>query len=500
MTPAPARVLVFGLGTFGGQIAVARFFARAGSRVTVTDKKPREKLQESVAGLEGLGVRFVLGEHREQDFLETDLVVRSPAVPPTHELVLKARAAGVRVTTEIELTLSRLRAPYAAVTGTKGKSTTTALLGAMLREQFGRVRIGGNIGRPLLEEAAEIGPDEKVVVELSSFMAEDLALARAAGERLPAPVLLAITSLAPEHLDRHGSKEAYYAAKLSLLDGMLREDALVYTASVGGDDLTREIEKRDRERLPARGGPVCIRPGASLSTCARLVDGKIVQGGTPLFPACDLALAGEHNLENAALAAVAARLLGAGPEAIARAVRSFRALPHRLETVATDREGRVFVNDSIATTPEAAVSGLRAFAPRGPVVLLLGGRSKGADLAFLEQEVATNAHAAVCLGETGSALAEGIARRVRACQEEGRAFGCKCRASSIPGSGHDPRVVLAPRFEDAFAIARELCPPGGVVLLSPAFSSYDMFRNFEERGESFARLARAACQGESASP
>ncbi len=432
------RVLVFGLGTFGGQISVARYFARRGARVTVTDKKPREKLEDSVRALEGLGIEFVLGEHKDGDIEAADLVVRSPAVPPSEPHLARARG---KVTTEIVLTLSQLRAPYAAVTGTKGKSTTTALLGKILEAQHGRVFVGGNIGKPLLETVHAIEPEDPVVFELSSFMAEDLALARAAGEQLPFPRLLVLTSLAPEHLDRHGTKEAYYDAKLSLMEGA---KAVIFPP--GG-----ELE-------------ALVRARAKGQTLIPVTADSVPRGL--------LRVPGEHNRQNAALAAEAARVLGCSEAAIERGLAEFEPLPHRLETVATDREGRRFVNDSIATTPEAAIAALASFAG-SPLVVILGGSEKGSEYGELAREAARRAHAVVCTGTTGPRIAALIAQ----------AFSDGLARKS---------VVEAPRFDDAFALAAELCPPGGVVLLSPACASYDSFRNFEERGRRFATLAVAA--------
>ncbi len=432
------KVLVFGLGTFGGQVAVARSFARSGAEVVVTDKKPREKLEESVRELEGLPVRFVLGEHRDEDIESADLIVRSPAVPPTEPHLARARG---KVTTEIVLTLSALRAPFAAVTGTKGKSTTTALLGRILEAEHGRCWVGGNIGKPLLERVAEIGPTDKVVFELSSFMAEDLSLARRAGERLPVPEVLVLTSLAPEHLDRHGTKEAYYEAKLSLMEGAR---TVVFPAGGEVETLVRARARAEQKLVPVSEPSALVR-----ASCA---------------------LPGEHQVRNAALAAAAAAELGCSPRAIDLGLRAFEPLPHRLETVARDLRGRRYVNDSIATTPEAAIAALASF--DAPTVVILGGSEKGSDYSELAREAVRRAHAVVCTGTTGAKIA------------------------SLVAAAQDPilrrTVVEAPRFEDAFALARELCPEGGVVLLSPACASYDSFRNFEERGRRFATLAREA--------
>ncbi|MCO5165803.1 MAG: UDP-N-acetylmuramoyl-L-alanine--D-glutamate ligase [Planctomycetes bacterium] len=431
MSLAGKRVTVLGLGGFGGGAAAARFLVAQGAQVTVTDLKPPEELAAAVAALDGLPVRFVLGEHRLEDVTEVDLVVKNPAIPPASGWVAAARRAGVPITSELALGLERLEAPFAMVTGSKGKSTTAGLLGAMLSAV-----VAGNNERPLLDALGRIGPGARVVLEVSSFMAEDLVAIRPAA-RLPRPRALVFTHLEPEHLNWHGTLEAYYGAKLSLLD--LGPEVVVIPEG------QPELEARVPPRLP---------PGA------RLVRASATR------PAADLSglrLLGRHNLDNAALAAEAALAMGAAPDEVARAAAAFEPLPHRLETVAVSPAGVRFVNDSMATTPAAALAALAAVP--APVVLLLGGSDKGHDFAALGA-AAARAHAVVCLG----AVRDKVAAAVEA------AGGRPLRAGS---------------FEEAFALAVERCPPGGAVLLSPAAASYDMFPSFKARGERFRALATA---------
>jgi UDP-N-acetylmuramoylalanine--D-glutamate ligase len=447
---AGKRVTVLGLGGFGGGAAAARFLVAQGAQVTITDTKPAAELAASVAALAGLPVRFVLGEHREEDLAQADLVVKNPAIPPTSPWLAIAREAGVPVTSELVLGLERLDARYVMVTGSKGKSTTSALIGAMASTSETPAVVAGNNERPLLDALARVGPRTPVVLEVSSFMAEDVAAARARGVRFRRPAALVFTHLEPEHLNWHGTVEAYYEAKLSLLG--LDPEVVVIPASEGEAEL--------EARVPGRVGPG-----------ARLV--RASPGDVP-FDLSALRLLGAHNRENAALAAVAAQALGAAPDDLARGVAGFEPLPHRLETVAVSpRTGVRFVNDSMATTPDAALAALAAV-PR-PVVLLLGGSDKGHDFAALGRGVVAAAHAVVCLG----AVREKLAAAVEAAR----------------GAGERPSVDRADSFEQAVAQAVVRCPPGGTVLLSPATASFDMFPNFKARGERFRALAQAAAKG-----
>lgn len=465
MSLAGKRVTVLGLGGFGGGSAAARFLVAQGAQVTVTDMKPAAALASALRALEGLPIRFVLGEHRLEDLVGADLVVKNPAVPPTSEWLAAARGAGVPITSELVLGLERLDARHAMVTGSKGKSTTSALLGAMAATPARPVVVAGNNERPLLDALPHVAAGAPVVLEVSSFMADDVAAARARGVALRRPAALVLTHLEPEHLNWHGSVEAYYGAKLSLLD--LEPEVVVIPAD--HPELSRLVPPRLAPASRLVRASAARPPGGDVDV--GVVEGRLVtREGVALFALGDLRLLGAHNRENAALAAAAALALGADPASIARGAASFEALPHRLETVAVSPGGVRFVNDSMATTPAATLAALSAV-PR-PVVVLLGGSDKGHDFAELGRGVAAAAHAAVCLG----AVREKVAAAIEAARRDG-----------------GPEVVRAGSFEEAFELALARCPRGGTVLLSPAAASYDMFPNFKARGERFAALARAAC-------
>jgi UDP-N-acetylmuramoylalanine--D-glutamate ligase len=382
----------------------------------------------NVGRLRALGVEPVLGG----DVVPVEglsALVKSPGVPSHADQVEAARAAGVPVWSEVELASRMLPNPIAGVTGTNGKTTTTELLGAMLRAGGVAREVAGNVGRPLSALAGRIDPDAWIACELSSFQLEDIDTLRC---RIG--VLLNAT---PDHLDRHESFDDYLRCKLRIFENQLPGDAAV----VNGDDpVLRAVE------LPGRGGRVAV-----------------TRADAPEIDWEHAGLRGDHNLENAIAAAAAARAAGVDGADIDRALREFEPLPHRLETVARGR-GVEFVNDSKATNPDATIQALTAFP--GGVHLILGGSLKGADFAPLARAVAAGPVARVYLiGQAAESLAAAL-------DDAGVAF-------ERPGT-------LAAAVHAAAAAAG----PGQIVLLSPACASFDQFRDYEDRGETFRRLAQ----------
>ena len=425
---AGRRVTVVGLGRFGGGVGATRWLAGQGARVTVSDAAPPEKLADSIRQLDGLDVALHLGGHDEADFLDAELLVVSPAVPPEMLLLKAARAAGVPCTTEINLFLQRCRAPVAGITGTVGKSTTTAMLGEILARRF-TAHVGGNIGRSLLGQLDAIRPDHVVVLELSSFQLE--ALPRVG----ISPHVAVVTNLLPNHLDRHGTMDAYAAAKRNIFAFQKPSDVLV---------LNRDCPVTSQWAAGAAGRVEWFEAG-----------------GEPF----DLIVPGRHNQINAQAAWTAAEAFGAAREDASAALLEFAGLPHRLKFLA-ERDGVRYYNDSKCTTPQGAEVALDAFEPRRAIILL-GGYDKQVSFDSLGAAAAARAKGVVALGAT--------ARQIVAAVEAHRA-------------GELPRVERAGDFPSAVAAARALAGPGDVVLLSPACASYDMFTNYEERGDRFAAL------------
>lgn len=366
------RVLVMGLGRFGGGVAAVRWFRGRGHPVVVTDLYDEKKLVKAVAEIAPLGVEFRLGRHEEEDFDSTDILVVNQAVPFDHPLVQRARSKGKEVVTELGLTLRLLKGPVVGITGTKGKSTTSALAAAMLEASGIPVALGGNIGRPLLNVAEGLSPGTVAVLEVSSFQ---LAWLEHDAFALSAAV---VTNVTGDHLDRHPTFGHYAASKRRLVEAVRPGGAVILREE---DEVCRGFAAHTRGRViwfgDSRPPPVTI-------------DG--------------LKLAGRHNRWNAAAAAHAALAVGATPEGCRAAIRSFRPLRHRLEVLPTG--GAVeFVDDSIATTPLAAAAAVDSFAR--PVILLTGGRDKGLDWAPLVR-AADRAKAVIAYGETGPALHDRI--------------------------------------------------------------------------------------------
>lgn len=448
-----------GLGTFGGGTGVVRYLVEEGAVVTVTDLRGEAELQKSLAVLRqspsgAQPVRYALGEHREEDFRETDLVVVNPAVPRENEFLEIARNAGVKLTSEMQLFWERNPARVIGVTGSNGKSTTTAMAFALLEAAGKRCRLGGNIGKSLLPELKEIKASDWVVLELSSFQLEDLDVLQAG------PDVGVVTNFTANHLDRHGTLEAYRKAKQTLLRWQ-RDDQI---AVLNGDDPDVREWGGEGKRVffgeEDRGGEGVLLTGDGEAVCR--VNGMELRLALGKW----LTLPGRHNLCNALAATAAALSVGVSAEAVEQGLRSYRALPHRLELV-REWEGRRFYNDSLATTPESAERALESFA--NPVVLLAGGYDKGSDLTAMAKTIVERKVKGVALmGVTGPKLGE----LIRQFDREGLVPLRECGG-----------------FQEAFDWSVGISGPGEVVLLSPGCASYGWFRNFEERGETFRRLA-----------
>ena len=443
------RVTVMGLGRFGGGMGAVRWLALNGARVLVTDKAPPEKLRESLDAIADLDVELRLGKHDERDFRDTDLVVVSPAVPDTSPLLQAAGDAGVEITTEISLFVERCRARCVGVTGSVGKSTTTAMIGHVLEGTLGggRVWVGGNLGRSLLENLEEIVAEDIVVLELSSFQ-----LARTPAIRW-SPHVAVITNISPNHLDWHGTFSAYLAAKLQIVRFQNRSrDAIV----IGdGEELRRHLD--------AFLGDVSgiwryrLDQGIPLAQCDdRRVSWENLRLNVP----------GQHNRENAAGALTVAHVLGVDPDAAAATLASFEGLSHRLQRVA-DVAGISYFNDSKSTTPEAAITAMDAI--ESPLLIILGGYDKGVDLTPAAVHAASHARFAACIGQTGPGLVDAIRFA------GGEAELCETLAAAV-------------------AACRQRAQPGDAILLSPGCASWDMYPDYRVRGDEFARLAGAGVE------
>ena len=446
-------VTVMGLGRFGGGVGVARWLATAGAKLTITDLAPAEKLQRSLEQIADLGATLHLGGHDERDFRGADVIVINPAVPPSSPFLQTARAAGVEITTELNLFVERCPAPCIGVTGSVGKSTITAMIGHVLTHTrpAQRTWVGGNIGRSLLDALEQIRPEHLVVLELSSFQLQRTSAVRWS------PHVAVLSNFTPNHLDWHGSFPAYVAAKLHIVRFQdPRRDVVVFQD-------TPELRKT-LESVHADGRTAwCYGLDGAQPTATRLTAAPLGADDSPLhWEGLTLAVPGQHNRQNAAAALAVAHALGVPKEAAVAALATFEALPHRLQRVA-QHDGITYFDDSKSTTPEAALTALRAI--ENPLLVILGGYNKGSDLRPVAEEAARRAKFTACIGATGPGLVAAI-----------RAAG--------------GQAELCPDLPAALAACRQHAQPGDAVLLSPACASWDQFADYRERGDLFARLAR----------
>ena len=418
-----------GLGLFGGGLAAARWLAREGAVVTVTDSASEDRLASSLAALDGVSIhRYRLGEHREEDFREADLIVVNPAVRPGNRWLDLARRAGANLTSEIELFLENCPAPTIGVTGSNGKSTTAAMIASILKADGRSVYLGGNLGGSLLDDLKAMKSSDWVVLELSSFQLHRLS------PDAVSPSTAVITNFTPNHLNWHPDLEHYRSAKQQLLVRQSSRDTAVFDPGAAG-----------------------------LSDWRRIVPGNfIAPSDPPELPR--LLVPGRHNLVNASLAATTARSLGCTKQAIGIGLSNFRGLPDRLETVA-HLNGRRIVNDTSSTTPESTIAALEAL--DRPLWLMAGGADKGVDYGQLADHIAREADGAVFFGQVGAQLATRTASR---------AGSLDCHAVGT--------------LQEAFAVCMERAPRGATIVLSPACSSHDQFVNYRARGEALVELTR----------
>lgn len=450
---AGANVLVIGLGRSG----LASIEVLSEHRVTLyaTDDKPVAELAEAVGVAWSFGARFVAPAEVARISASLSCAILSPGVPPTSPLVRCMHDADVPVIGEIELAYRFCKAPIVAVTGTKGKSTTTALIGHLLRGCGRSVRVGGNIGNPLIKEVRDAGPEDWIVAEVSSFQLETIRAFR--------PRVAVLLNILPDHLDRYHSMDEYAEAKYRICANQSMTDWFVGNLE---DPRIRALHWRHGDtRVRAR--QLWFTLGEEQATLY-LRDGVLTYApvsGDPRPIAVmgreEIPLPGEHNLRNAMAALLAALAVDCPVTELRDAIRNFEPMPHRLKTIA-EIDGVRYVDDSKSTTPASVIAALETF--DGPIVLIAGGRAKGTDFADMGIAIARRATALVTIGEASSEI-----RRA---------------AAGIAS-------VEARSMEEAVQRAREFAPSGGVVLLSPGCASFDMFACAEDRGERFAAAVQA---------
>jgi UDP-N-acetylmuramoylalanine--D-glutamate ligase len=453
-----------GLGLHGGGLGITRWLISQGAEVTVTDLKTVDQLRPSVDALAGHPVRFVLGRHDAADFAAADLVVRNPGVPSQSPYLKIARDHGVPVEMEMGLFFRLCPAPILAITGTKGKTTVTSLTGAIIRRSRPDAVIAGNIAGgspqwhgdlPALELLPHIQADTPVVLELSSWQLEGLPCDAA-------PHIAAVTNVLPDHLNRYARMADYAASKALIFEHQRPADTVVL-------NYDNAVTCGFAAKAPARVAwfsRKCPVQGAFL-------DGDDIRWQfrgevTPVASLADVHIPGLHNLENVLAAAALAMIWGASPKDVRDAIRDFPGVPHRLEFVA-QVGGVRYYDDTTATTPDATIAALEAFAGDAPIVLIAGGSDKGLDYGRVARAIAERVKSVVLLDGAGTDKIESALRVNRAGDR------------------------IAGRFkslEEAVSSARGLAAPGEVVLLSPASASFGMFANEFQRGDQFKHLVK----------
>ncbi len=445
------KVLVMGLGRFGGGVDAAKFAAGAGAKVVITDLATEQQLSESIEKLKEFPeIEYHLGSHDGADFLQADVIVVNPAVPPHNEFLKLAQEHDKFITSQINIFFELCLAPIIGITGANGKSTTAALTAHLLRETRDERRgtscknvwFSGNIGNePLLTIVDQIGLDDLVVLELSSFQIEQLA------QTQKAPHIALLTNLTPNHLDRYGTFANYCAAKENIFNFQKLDRNSPAVSIFNAED---KIAAKWFEKYKRDAGRICVKFSAD----------DVSEEIRDNFP-----LPGRVNLSNLAAALCLARHFGVEDYRIIKSLPEFKALPHRLELV-TEINGVKWYNDSKATTPQSAITAIEAFDQ--PVIIIAGGYDKNIPFDEFGQKIAEKTKAAFLLSQTAQKIADAITARPKT----------------------NTKIEIVNSLARAVELAKQLAANGDVVLLSPACASYDMFDNYEQRGNEFCRLVR----------
>ncbi|MBU4128585.1 UDP-N-acetylmuramoyl-L-alanine--D-glutamate ligase [bacterium] len=435
------RVLVIGMGRAG--VAAAKLLETKGARVTITDKKGREELKEALRKLEKRGMGIETGGHPLELLEDTEIIVASPGVPPNIPLLERAKEKRIPVIGELELASSFLKVPIVAVTGTNGKTTTTTLIGKILKEEGKRVAVAGNIGHPL--SSCVNGSYELIVTEVSSFQLERIKTFH--------PFISIMLNIAPDHLDRYRDLNEYIGAKKRIFLNQGKGDFAVLNRDDSNcSTFSTEAKKIffSREELAE---------GVYLKK--EIIMANLFGRSQEVIHREEIGIKGPHNLENALAAITACLILKVKVTSIRRVLKEFKGVPHRMEFVKKVKGVR-FVNDSKATNVSSVMKSLASFTE--PIILIAGGRDKGLDYSPLRPLVEKRVKALILLGEAKEKIAQALS-------------SCK-------------RIKMAEDMKEAVDIAFGLAEEGEIVLLSPACSSYDMFKDFEERGEVFKKAIR----------
>lgn len=433
------QTVVMGLARTG--VACVRFLVKQGAKVTATDLRSETALDQLLTELNGLGIHWVLGHHNEADFVNADLVIVSPGVPMEHPMLVKAMEAGVEIVSEIELASRFITVPMVAITGTNGKTTTTTIAGEIFKECGFSTYIGGNIGDPLIELVASGNTVTRVVAEISSFQLEWITTFK--------PKVAALLNISEDHLDRYLTYQDYINAKLRIFENQDKDDFAV----VNRDDT---IVWESAQNLKAQLFPFSRKQ--ELETGIFCITDAIIyryNGNEEYFPVADFCLTGVHNLENIMAALACTLLLGASPAIALKTVQNFESLHHRMEFVRKFK-GVAYYEDSKATNVGSVEKALESF---HEITLIAGGKDKGGSYAPLVPMIQERVRHLILIGEAADRM-----------QTELGALTDTHRAATL---------------EEAVWVASKITEINGTVLMSPACSSFDMFKDYEERAQRY---------------
>jgi len=451
------HAVILGLARQG--VALARFLAQAGAEVTVSDLRTEEDLADEIAQLDGLRIRYVLGKHSSALLKGADMLCLSGGVPVDVPIAVEALDRGIAVTNDAQVFLELCPAPVIGITGSAGKTTTTALVGEMCRVAGRRTWVGGNIGNPLISDLSEIKPSDCVVMELSSFQLELMTLS---------PHIAAVLNITPNHLDRHRTMDAYIAAK---------RNAVAYQASKDFAILGYDDANSRSLALDTAANLLWFSDGVEVDEGAFRTNGeltlRVAGADCTICEAAELKLRGRHNCLNVLAASTLCTVVEIPVQAIREVATNFKGVKHRLDLVCHYR-GVDWYDDSIATAPERTLAALRSFDE--PIVLLAGGRDKELPWDAFAREVVSRVSILITFGEAGPMIADIVEARQGS------------RREKLVGMLES--VLRAGSMKDAVVLAARVAQPGNVVLLSPGGTSFDEFRDFEERGDRFKEIVR----------
>jgi UDP-N-acetylmuramoylalanine--D-glutamate ligase len=435
------RITVVGLARSG--VAAARALYALGAYVTVTDKKPLSELTTQIKALDA-NIQVEVGGHPERFFNEADLIILSPGVPKIPQ-VLQAQHQGVKVISELELAWLLSDAPYVGITGTNGKSTVTTLVGLMLAKAKKKVLVAGNIGNALTEDLELLKNQDWIVAELSSFQLEDIETFR--------PRVAAILNVTQDHLDRYKSIAEYSEAKARIFINQQKGDVLILNFD---DPLVKSYARRTSATVIPFSRSLRFSPGAYVQ------QGVLTYNGKHICRVDDIRIQGVHNLENALAAVAVSICAGADIESVSAVLREFAGLEHRLEFV-REKNGVSYINDSKGTNVGAVIKSIEGFTR--PVILIAGGLDKGSDFSPLYDLSKQKVKLLILIGKAATKMGQAL--------------------------GTSTETVYAPSLQEAVLIASKRASRGEVVLLSPACASFDMFKDFEDRGKQFKAMVLA---------